>query len=83
MSEAELDAIMGWTPGMGMSRIYTRTCDAARLAAQAIEKLEQARGEQSISNRTARLGATAKKPNEVKSPAKGWCGQEDSNLHSG
>jgi integrase len=40
VTEAELDAIMGWTPGSGMSRIYTRTRDNARLAAQAIEKLK-------------------------------------------
>lgn len=42
VSEAELDAIMGWTPGSGMSRIYTRGRDTARLARQAAEKLRRA-----------------------------------------
>lgn len=39
VSEAELDAIMGWTPGSGMSRVYTRTRDTERLARQAANKL--------------------------------------------
>lgn len=39
VSDAELDAIMGWTPGSGMSRIYTRTRDSERLARQASNKL--------------------------------------------
>ena len=43
VSEAELDAIMGWTPGSGMSRVYTRNRDTERLARQAAKKLEQAR----------------------------------------
>ena len=43
VSEAELDAIMGWTPGSGMSRRYTRTRDTERLARQAAQKLERAR----------------------------------------
>lgn len=41
-SEAELDAIMGWTPGSGMSRVYTRSRDTERLARQAAEKLRRA-----------------------------------------
>jgi len=43
VSEAELDAIMGWTPGSGMSRVYTRNRDTERLARQAAQKLEQSR----------------------------------------
>lgn len=43
VSEAELDAIMGWTPGSGMSRIYTRGRDTERLARQAVKKLEQSK----------------------------------------
>ena len=39
VSEAELDAIMGWTPGSGMSRVYTRNRDTERLARQAANKL--------------------------------------------
>ena len=39
VSEAELDAIMGWTPGSGMSRVYTRSRDTERLARQATNKL--------------------------------------------
>jgi len=43
VSEAELDAIMGWTPGSGMSRVYTRNRDTERLARQAAQKLERSR----------------------------------------
>lgn len=39
VSEAELDAIMGWSPGSGMSRVYTRGRDTERLARQAANKL--------------------------------------------
>jgi len=39
VSEAELDAIMGWTPGSGMSRVYARNRDTERLARQAVNKL--------------------------------------------
>jgi integrase len=37
VTEAELDAIMGWSPGSGMSRIYTRRRDAEKLARRAVE----------------------------------------------
>ena len=42
-TEAQLDAIMGWKPGSGMSRVYTRTRDSERLARQAVAKLEKAK----------------------------------------
>jgi integrase len=61
VSEAELDAIMGWTPGSGMSRIYTRTRDAARLAAQAIEKFEQAKARTVYSQPDCKVGSEGEK----------------------
>jgi integrase len=45
-SEAEIEGAMGWTPGSGMARIYTRERDDELLAARAIAKLKTAkRGE--------------------------------------
>jgi hypothetical protein len=40
-SEAELDAIMGWSPGSGMSCNYTRRRDAEKLAGRAVDKLQE------------------------------------------
>ncbi len=40
-TEAELDAIMGWSPGSGMSRIYTRRRDIRKLARRAVDKLQK------------------------------------------
>ena len=37
-TEAELDAALGWTPGSGMSRIYTRGRDNERLADRAFSR---------------------------------------------
>jgi integrase len=42
-SEAELEGAMGWTPGSGMARIYTRERDDELLAARAVSKLKAAR----------------------------------------
>jgi integrase len=44
-TEAELEALFGWTTGSRQSAVYTRTADRARLARQAIEKLNEARTE--------------------------------------
>lgn len=37
-TEAELDAALGWTPGSGMSRVYTRGRDNERLADRAFSR---------------------------------------------
>jgi integrase len=42
-SEAELEGAMGWAPGSGMARIYTRERDDELLAARAVSKLKAAR----------------------------------------
>jgi integrase len=42
-SEAELEGALGWTPGSGMSRIYTRERDDELLASRAVAKLKAAR----------------------------------------
>jgi integrase len=42
-SEAEIEGAMGWAPGSGMARIYTRERDNALLAARAVFKLKSAR----------------------------------------
>jgi integrase len=42
-SEAELEGAMGWTPGSGMARVYTRERDDELLAARATAKLKAAR----------------------------------------
>jgi integrase len=42
-TEAELEGAMGWTPGSGMARIYTRERDDELLAARATAKLEAAK----------------------------------------
>lgn len=42
-TEAQLEAAMGWREGSGMSRVYTRTRDRAKLARQAMEKLLEGR----------------------------------------
>ena len=44
-TEAELEGAMGWTPGSGMARIYTRERDDELLAARAIEKPKKAKTE--------------------------------------
>lgn len=43
VSEAQLDAVMGWTPGSGMARVYIRGRDTALLAAAAIKMLKEAK----------------------------------------
>jgi len=42
VSEAELDAAMGWKTGSGMSRIYARKADRERLSKSAFDKLKGA-----------------------------------------
>jgi integrase len=42
-SEAELEGAMGWSPGSGMSRIYTRERDDELLASRAVAKFKAAR----------------------------------------
>lgn len=42
VSEAQLDAAMGWKTGSGMSRIYARKADRERLGREAYDKLESA-----------------------------------------
>jgi integrase len=41
-SEAELEGAMGWSPGSGMARIYTRERDDELLSARAMAKLKAA-----------------------------------------
>lgn len=42
VSEAQLDAAMGWKTGSGMSRIYARKADREKLGREAFDKLEGA-----------------------------------------
>jgi len=42
VSEAQLDAAMGWKTGSGMSRIYARKADRERLGREAFDKLKGA-----------------------------------------
>ena len=44
LTEAELEQIMGWAPGSGMARIYTKRRDAAKLAARVAEKMRTEKG---------------------------------------
>jgi integrase len=43
VSEAKLEGALGWAPGSGMARIYTRERDDELLAARATAKLKAAR----------------------------------------
>jgi hypothetical protein len=60
-SEAELEGAMGWTPGSGMARVYTRERDDELLAARAIEKLKKAKRETRYSQPKDKVGNEGKK----------------------
>ena len=55
-SEAELEGAMGWTPGSGMARVYTRERDDELLAARAIAKLKKAKAETRYSQPKRKVG---------------------------
>jgi integrase len=61
VSEAELEGAMGWTPGSGMARVYTRERDDELLAKRAIEKRKKAKTETSYSQPWDRVGNESKK----------------------
>ena len=44
LTEAELEQIMGWAPGSGMARIYTKRRDAAKLADRVATKMRTEKG---------------------------------------
>ena len=60
-SEAELEGAMGWTPGSGMARVYTRERDDELLAARAIEKLKKAKTKTPYSQPKNKVGIDGKK----------------------
>jgi integrase len=60
-SEAELEAAMGWTPGSGMARIYTRERDDELLAARALEKLKKSKTETRYSQPKDKVGILRRK----------------------
>jgi integrase len=57
---AELEAIFGWQGG-GMAALYTRAADRARLAKNAMAKLDRTRGEQSIPAPTGKVREASQK----------------------
>ena len=85
LTEAELKQVMGWAPGSGMARIYTKRRDAGKLAARVAAKLK-AEPRTSYSQPLRPVGNDPKNPIKsigISPKRRKWCGQEDSNLHSG
>jgi hypothetical protein len=60
-TEAELDALFGWLRGSGMSAVYTRSVERARLSRGAIGKLLRTSDEQSIPAPSEKVRAPSKK----------------------
>jgi integrase len=81
-SERQLMALFGWTDP-AMARIYTRAAKAKRLAAQAAAMLAENESDTSIPVPGEDLREEGQNLNKFNAVFKRWCGQEDSNLHSG
>jgi integrase len=60
LTEAELEQIMGWAPGSGMARIYSKRRDSAKLADRAAAKLK-AEPRTPYSQPPAKVGKEAEK----------------------
>lgn len=66
VTEAELDAIMGWSPGSGMSRIYTRRRDLEKLARRAVDKLQKNEPATSYAQPDKKVGREDEKLSNIK-----------------
>ncbi len=66
VSEAQLEAVMGWTPGSGMARVYIRERDTALLAADAIRMLKEAKERTLYSQPKEKVGNGGETLNDIK-----------------
>ena len=83
LTEAELEQIMGWAPGSGMAGIYTRK--ARRRGSGGASCRQDEGGTENDYRPTFAEGWARRVETSTKSICYlvYWCGQEDSNLHSG